>query len=100
MKDIKYKVLQKMIDDELYRSDLSTLLAYDSHAKKYLFRSINSNYFLQNDNDEDIKLLTTSEAEEIWSTFPQKHVKDKTAAFPQKYGGIGIDTYTNLYDDN
>ena len=40
----KYKILQQVLDEETYRTDTSTLLAYDADGK-YLFRALNSNYF-------------------------------------------------------
>lgn len=94
-----YKKLQQVVDEETYRTDTSTLLAYDSDENKYLFRALNSNYFLQNDNDEEMQVLEMREAEEIWNKMPNKHVSNAAAAFPKHHGGIGIDTYTNLYDD-
>ena len=44
-------------------------------------------------------LLEMKEAEEIWNKMPNKHVSNAAAAFPKYHGGVGIDTYTNLYDD-
>lgn len=95
----KYKILQQVVDEETYRTDTSTLLAYDSSSNKYLFRALNSNYFLQNDDNEDMQILSMEEAEEVWNTMPNKHVTNIVAAFPKIHGGVGMDTYTNLYDD-
>ena len=95
----KYKKLQQVVDSESYRTDTSTLLAYDEDAGKFLFRALNSNYFVQNDSDESIELLETEEAERVYDSMPVKHVTDIVAAFPKYHGGIGLDTYTNLYED-
>ncbi len=95
----KYKKLQQVVDSESYRTDTSTLLAYDEAAGKFLFRALNSNYFVQDDNDESIEVLETEEAERVYDSLPTKHVTDIVAAFPKYHGGIGLDTYTNLYDD-
>jgi len=94
----KYKILQQVLDEETYRTDTSTLLAYDANGK-YLFRALNSNYFLQNDDNEEMQLLDMEAAEEVWNEMPNKHVSNITAAFPKYHGGVGMDTYTNLYDD-
>ena len=95
----KYKKLQQVVDSESYRTDTSTLLAYDDKAGIFLFRALNSNYFVQNDSDESIEVLETEEAERMYDSLPAKHVTDIVAAFPKYHGGIGLDTYTNLYDD-
>ena len=95
----KYKVIQQVVDSETYRTDTSTLLAYDESKKQFLFRALNSNYFVQDDNEENIKVLEMDEAEELWNNMPDKHVVNITAAFPKHHGGVGMDTYTNLYDD-
>lgn len=95
----KYKTLQQVVDEETYRTDTSTLLAYDSSSNKFLFRALNSNYFLQSDDNEEMQVLDMMEAEEMWNSMPNKHVTNITAAFPKKHGGVGMDTYTNLYDD-
>ncbi len=95
----KYKILQQVVDEETYRTDTSTLLAYDEGNSKFLFRALNSNYFLQSDDKEEIQVLEMGEAEEMWNEMPNKHVTNITAAFPKYHGGVGMDTYTNLYDD-
>jgi hypothetical protein len=95
----KYKILQQVVDEETYRTDTSTLLAYDSSSNKFLFRALNSNYFLQSDDNEEMQVLDVMEAEEMWNSMPNKHVTNIVAAFPKKHGGVGMDTYTNLYDD-
>lgn len=98
-KNINYKTLQQVVDEETYRTDTSTLLAYDQANGKFLFRALNSNYFLQDDNAENISVLEMDAAEEVWNSMPEKNVVNITAAFPKKHGGVGMDTYTNLYDD-
>ena len=98
-KEPRYKMLECSIDNEKYRTDTSTLLAYDEENSRFLFRAINSYYFVQNDKDGVINLLPALEAEKLWHQLPVKHVKDIVAAFPMMHGGIGMDTYTNLYDD-
>ena len=95
----KYKNLQQVIDTETYRTDTSTLLAYDESNQKFLFRALNSNYFLQNDADESMKVLEMNDAEEVYEAMPTKHISNIVAAFPKYHGGVGMDTYTNLYDD-
>ena len=95
----KYKKLQQVIDTEAYRTDTSTLLAYDEEAGKFLFRALNSNYFVQDDGDESIKILEMEEAERQYDSMPTKHVTNIVTAFPKYHGGIGLDTDTNLYDD-
>ena len=95
----KYKELIKVIDTETYRTDTSTLLAYDSSNNTYLFRALNSNYYLQNDDDESMEIIEMDDAEKIWETMPNKNITNVVAAFPKHNGGVGMDTYTNLYDD-
>ena len=95
----KYKTLRQVVDTETYRTDTSTLLAYDEGSRKYLFRALNSNYFMQDDNDESIEVLEMNDAEKMWESMPNKHISNITAAFPKYHGGVGMDTYTNLYDD-
>lgn len=95
----KYKILRIVVDTETYRTDTSTLLAYDEDNRKYLFRALNSNYFIQNDSDESIEVLEMDDAEKLWEAMPNKNITNIVAAFPKYHGGIGMDTYTNLYDD-
>ncbi len=94
-----FKTLKQVVDEETYRTDTSTLLAFDEDNHKYLFRALNSNYFLQDDKKEDITVIEALEAEKIWESMPNKNITNITAAFPKNHGGIGMDTYTNLYDD-
>ena len=95
----KYKTLQQIVDTETYRTDTSTLLAYDEDNKQYLFRALNSNYFLQYDDSESIKVMSMDEAENVYENMPTKHISNIVAAFPKYHGGVGMDTFTNLYDD-
>ena len=95
----KYKSIQQAIDTETYRTDTATLLAYDESKKQYLFRALNSNYFIQHDDSESIEVMDMDEAEKVYESMPVKHITNIVAAFPKYRGGIGMDTYTNLYDD-
>ncbi|MDE0250380.1 MAG: hypothetical protein OXK72_05160 [Gammaproteobacteria bacterium] len=95
----KYKKLRQTVDSEHYRTDTSTLLAYDEGIGQFLFRALNSNYFLQDDQKESIEVLDMDEAEKAYDRMPNKHISNIVAAFPKYHGGVGLDTYTNLYDD-
>ena len=95
----KYKKLQQTVEYETYRTDTSTLLAYDKGAGKFLFRALNSNYFVQDDAEETIEVLEMDEAEKVYDSMPNKRITNIVAAFPKYHGGVGMDTYTNLYDD-
>ena len=95
----KHKNLTQVIDTETYRTDTSTLLAYDESNNKFLFRALNSNYFVQNDADESMEVMEMDEAEQVYESMPTKHITNIVAAFPKYHGGVGMDTYTNLYDD-
>lgn len=95
----KYKNLQQVVDTETYRTDTSTLLAYDEGNQKFLFRALNSNYFVQNDADESMEVMEMDDAEQVYESMPNKHITNIVAAFPKYHGGVGMDTYTNLYDD-
>lgn len=94
----KYKKLQRVIDAQNYRTDTSTLLAYDRGAGIFLFRALNSNYFVQDDANESIEVLELDEAERMYDSMPSKHVTSVVAAFPKCHGGVGLDTDINLYD--
>ncbi len=95
----KYKALTVVINTETYRTDTSTLLAYDEDKREFLFRALNSDYFVQNDDKESIEVLEMDEAEKMYESMPIKHITNIVAAFPKYHGGVGMDTYTNLYDD-
>ena len=94
-----YKTLQQVADSETYRTDTSTLLAYDESKKQYLFRALNSNYFVQKDDAESIEVMSMDEAEKVYESMPVKHITNIVAAFPKYHGGVGMDTFTSLYDD-
>ena len=94
-----YKKIQKVVDTKTYRTDTSTLLAYDEDKNIYLFRALNSNYFVQNDTDESIEVLEIDAAEKFYKSLRNKHITNIVVAFPKYHGAIGMDTYTNLYDD-
>jgi len=96
---VTHKKVEKVVNDEMFRTDTSMLLAYDDDTKKYLFRALSSNYYLQDDENGEVTLLDAANAEKLWIGMPQKYITNIAAAFPQLHGGIGIDTYTNLYDD-
>ena len=78
----KYKLLQLNTETEIYRTDTSTLLAYDEGNNKYLFRALNSICFLQDDNNENIKVLEMGRAEELWHELPMKYISNISEAFP------------------
>lgn len=98
-KKVTYKKVEKVINGEVFRTDTSMLLAYDQDEKKYLFRALSSDYFLQDDSNDEVTLLDAADAQKLWVSMPGKYITNIVAAFPQFHGGIGIDTYTNLYDD-
>ena len=98
-KNPKYKILQQVINTETYRTDTSSLLAYDNNKQRYLFRALNSNYFVQSDENESIEVMEMDEAERVYESMPVKYITNIVAAFPKYHGGVGMDTYTNLYDD-
>ena len=77
-----YKNLKIIADTETYRTDTSTLLAYNSNNKIFLFRALNSKYFIQNDNDDSINIVSINEAREIWDGMPIKHIQNIVSAFP------------------
>ena len=77
-----YKILKKVIDEETYRTDTSTLLAYNASSAVFLFRALNSKYFVQNDNDESINVVSINEARELWDEMRVKHMQNIAVAFP------------------
>lgn len=95
----KYKIQQSVINTETHRTDTSTLLAYDQSKNEFLFRALNSNYFVQNDDEESIKIMAMDEAEKVYESMLVRHIENIVAAFPKYHGGVGMDTYTNLYGD-
>ncbi|MEJ2115976.1 MAG: hypothetical protein P8X88_08035 [Gammaproteobacteria bacterium] len=91
-----YKTLNQVVDEETYRTDTSTLLAFDESNHKFLFRALNSNYFLQDDKEENITVLEDLEAEKIWDTMPNKNITNVSAAFPKRDRISGVPTPARL----
>jgi FixJ family two-component response regulator len=90
--------LNVVVDGERYRTALSFLLA-DDGKETFLFRALNSNYFVQRQGDRSsIDVLPQAQAQEMYHRLPNKH-QDLVAAFPKGNGGIGMDT-TSSYDDD
>lgn len=89
--------LNVVIDGERYRTVLSFLLADDGRGS-FLFRALNSNYFVQRQGDRSwIDVLPAAQAQEMYQRMPNKH-QGLVAAFPRNNGGVGLDT-TSSYDD-
>ena len=95
---VKPKSLTMEVDGERYRTSVSYLLADDGEST-FLFRALNSNYFVQRQSKTDtIEVLPHSEAEELFHGLPRKH-QSLVSAFPQRHGGVGMDT-PSAYDDD
>jgi hypothetical protein len=95
----KPKSLTMDVDGERYRSALSTLLASDGEAT-FLFRALNSNYFVQKEGKKDtIKVLPQAEAEKLFKKLPARH-QSFVSAFPKGNGGVGMDTPSSYDDDD
>ena len=92
------KWLEKTIKVESYYTALAQLLACDERNKIYLFRALNSNYFVQHDKDETIKLLDEFKAERLYFELPIKLESNVEAAFPRAHGGIDMATATRFDD--
>ena len=92
------KWLEKTIKGESYYTALAQLLACDERKKVYLFRALNSNYFVQDDKAETIKLLDEFKAERLYFDLPTKLEGNVQAAFPRTHGGVGMET-TTRFDD-
>ena len=92
------KWLEKTIKGESYYTALAQLLACNERKKIYLFRALNSNYFVQHDKEETIKLLKDVEAQRLYQDLPTKLEENLQAAFPRTQGGVGLET-TTRYDD-
>jgi hypothetical protein len=91
------KSMSEVIDGERYRTGLSYLLADDGN-EVFLFRAVNSNYFVQRHGEEDtMEVLPAERAEELYHQLPTKHYS-LVAAFPKQHGGVGMDTIS-IYDD-
>jgi hypothetical protein len=94
---VTIKNLSEVINGERYRTAVSYLLA-DDGEETYLFRALNSNYFVQHQGEEDsMEVLSAEKAEELFVELPNKH-QSLVAAFPRGHGGVGMDT-TSSYDD-
>jgi hypothetical protein len=91
---VKPKNLNKEIDGERYRTALSHLIADDGEST-FLFRALNSNYFVQ--RDEEMDVVPQARAEELYKELPH-HRQTFVAAFPHGHGGVGMDT-PSAYDD-
>jgi hypothetical protein len=92
------KWLEKTIKGETYYTALAQLLACDERNKVYLFRALNSNYFVQDDTGETIKILDEFKAERLYFDLPTKLESNVQAAFPRTHGGVGMET-TTRFDD-
>jgi hypothetical protein len=74
------------------------LLADDGESN-YLFRALNSKYFVQREGSVDIlEVLPQHEAERLFNDLPRKH-QSLVAAFPKGHGGVGMNT-PSAYDDD
>ena len=94
---IKPKNLTIDVDGERYRTATSYLLADDGKSI-FLFRALNSNYFVQRQAKADtIEVLPHEKAEKLFHELPHKH-QSVVSAFPRWHGGVGMDT-TSAYDD-
>jgi hypothetical protein len=95
---VKPKSLNQVVNGERYRSALSYLIASDE-KETFLFRALNSNYFVQREGETDtIEVLPQEQAEELYAQLPARH-QSVTAAFPKGHGGVGMDT-PSAYDDD
>ena len=92
------KWLEKTIKGESYYTALAQLLACDERKKVYLFRALNSNYFVQDDKAETIKLLDEFKAERLYFDLPTKLEGNVQEAFPRTHGGGGMETKTRFDD--
>ena len=93
------KNLNVVVEGERYRTALSYLIADDGEGT-FLFRAMNSNYFVQSQSDEDkIEVRTPEQAQELYQELPNKH-QSLVAAFPKWHGGVGMDTASSYDDDD
>jgi len=92
------KKMDELVDGERYRTSLARLIASDGESI-FLFRALNSNYFVQRQGEEDeLEVLPQGEAEKLYAALPEKH-QGEVNAFPRgQHGGVGLDTET-IYDD-
>lgn len=93
----KPKALNVVVTGERYRSALSHLVASDDGGT-FLFRALNSNYFVQREGETDtIDVLSQPDAEKLYRELPNQ-IQSFVAAFPKGNGGVGMDT-PSRYDD-
>lgn len=94
---VRPKSLTVEVDGERYRTAVSYLLADDGEST-FLFRALNSNYFVQRQDKRDtIEVLPQDKAEALFHELAHKH-QSIVSAFPQRHGGVGMDT-PSAYDD-
>ncbi len=94
----KLQKLSVVIDGERYRTATSWLLA-DDGDQTFLFRSLNSAYFVQHPGDPDwIEALSAAAAQVLYDQLPNQR-EAVSAAFPRGNGGVGMDTATRWDDD-
>ncbi|MEA2384026.1 MAG: hypothetical protein QOH72_3997 [Solirubrobacteraceae bacterium] len=94
---VRPKSLNQVVNGERYRSAVSYLIA-DDGSETFLFRALNSNYFVQREGDTDmIEVLSQQDAERLYGELPNRH-QSVVAAFPKGHGGVGMDT-PSAYDD-
>ncbi len=91
--------LNVVIDGERYRTALSYLLA-DDGTGTFLYRALNSNYFVQRQGDRNtVDTLGQAQAEEMYQRLPNKQ-QSFVAAFPKGNGGVGLNTVSSYDDDD
>ena len=91
------KEMNEVVGGERYRTAVSYLLADDGEST-FLFRALNSNYFVQRHGEGDtLEVRSAEQAEELYHQLPNKH-QSLVAAFPKAHGGVGMDT-TSSFDD-
>lgn len=94
----KPKSLNMEVKGERYRSALSHLVASDGEDT-FLFRALNSNYFVQREGESDtIEVLSQADAEKLYRELSEHH-QSFVSAFPKGNGGVGMDT-PSAYDDD
>ena len=94
---IKPKSLTIEVDGERYRTAVSYLLADDGQST-FLFRALNSNYFVQRQGKTDtIEVFPHDQAEALFVELPYKR-QSIVSAFPKWHGGVGMATPSS-YDD-
>ncbi len=96
---MKPKSMNEVVDGERYHTDTSNILASDEKEGVFLFRALNSNYFVQRQGKkESLEVLPMQAAEALYKTLPKKH-QTLVASFPKLHGGVGMDTVTSYDDD-